>query len=289
MFLRGMLALIIAIIIILILWPVPAQKTHVYFNDAPHDRLEVIAHGGGLGLRPANTLPALDAAIAMGADVLEVDVQRTADGVLVLLHDDTLDRTTDLTGPIAQMSWAEVGKADAGANRLINNTDFSNQGIGVPRFKDALMRFPDKRWIAEIKPNTEEAAIAMCQTIIAAGMSKKVLVGSFHKKALTAFRAACPDVATSMHSGEVARFAIAAYFGVSRFINTPAIAMQVPMKSSGIRLAHPRVINAAKAQGVRVHFWTINDTEEMSELITLGADGIITDYPPKLVSVLSVQ
>lgn len=259
-------------------WPGPKPVAHVYFEAAPVGRAEIIAHGGGQGHAPPNTLLALQRASEKGADVLEIDVQQTRDGVLIVRHDDTLDRTTDLQGLIADLDWADIAKADAGATWIIENERFADRGISVPKLEDALATFPDARWILEIKNDTPAAAISMCAAIRSADALDRVLVASFHDDAMAQFRAVCPSVATSMSSGEVQTFVIAARVGLARRVSTPAVALQIPMQASGLDLTHPRVIAAAKARGIRVQYWTINTPDDISYLLEAGADGIMTDY-----------
>ncbi|MCR9268386.1 MAG: glycerophosphodiester phosphodiesterase [Hyphomonadaceae bacterium] len=259
------------------LWPAPAPVSHIYFDRAP-DRAEIIAHGGGQGHAPPNTLLALQRATGMGADVLEADVQQTRDGVLILRHDDTLDRTTNLTGLIAEYDWVDLADADAGARTEIDGERLAGQGITIPRLEEAFAAFPDARWILEIKNDTPRAAEAMCAEIQAADAEQRVLVGSFHDQAMAQFRQACPNVATSMSSAEVRDFVIAARLGLSRFVRTPAMAMQIPVSAEGMDLTHPRVLAAAHARGLRVQYWTINDPDEMQALLDAGADGLITDF-----------
>ncbi|MGF1457316.1 MAG: glycerophosphodiester phosphodiesterase [Alphaproteobacteria bacterium] len=288
--LRALLTLIIILAlgyVALAFWPGPAPVSHPYFAAAPAGRAEVIAHGGGLGVRPANTLSALDAAARMGADVLEVDVQQTADGVLVLLHDATLDRTTDMTGAVADMPLETVRQADAGAGPVPSGGDFSGRGIGVPTLAAAFARHPQARWVLEIKPNTEEAAEAICREIRDAGAETRTLVGSFHDDAMAAFRKACPEVATSLSTGEVTLFALAAWAGLGHLVPTEGVALQIPTASSGITLAHPRIIKASHARGFKVQFWTINERAEMDRLIAMGADGLITDYVERGLTAVS--
>lgn len=271
----GVVALLVAA---LYLWPAPKPVAHVYFAAAPVGRAEIIAHGGGQGHAPPNTLLALQRASKMGADVLEIDVQRTRDGVLIARHDDTLDRTTDLQGLIADLDWADIAKADAGATWVIEAERFADRGITVPKLEDALAAFPDARWIMEIKNDTPVAAIGMCAAIRSAYALDRVLVASFHDDAMAKFRSVCPSVATSMSSGEVQIFVIAARIGLARRVSTPAVALQIPMQASGLDLTHPRVIAAAKARGIRVQYWTINAPDDISNLLEAGADGIMTDY-----------
>ena len=259
-------------------WPAPPTVSHPYFETVPKGEVEIIAHGGGLGHAPPNTFFALERAVQMGADVLEADVQQTQDGILILRHDDTLDRTTNMTGLIADYDWADLEQADAGARTKIDRMSFAGLGIKIPRLDQALAQFPDARWILEIKNDTDAAAIAMCQTLQDADAGARVLVGSFHDQAMRTFRGACPNVATSMSSGEVRNFVLAARIGASRLVQTKAVAMQIPVSAAGLDLSHARVLNAAHARGFRVQYWTINEALEMDQLIEAGADGLITDY-----------
>lgn len=269
---------LLAAFVLLIAWPAPPPVSHVYFDRSPKSSVEIIAHGGGLGHAPPNTILALERAGQMGADIFEADVQQTRDGVLILRHDDTLDRTTNMSGLIADYDWQGLSSADAGAKTEIQGETYANRGVRIPRLDAALMAFPNAYWILEIKNDTDAAAIEMCQTIKASGASERVLVGSFHDAAMTRFRTECPAVATSMASNEVRNFVIAARVGLSRFVRTPAVAMQIPLAAEGIDLTHPRVIDAAKARGIKLHYWTINDPSDLSHLIEIGADGLITDY-----------
>ena len=260
------------------LWPAPGKVSHIYFGEAPDRRTDIIAHGGGLGHAPPNTVLALGKALDMGADILEVDVQQTRDGVMILRHDDTLDRTTDMTGLIADHAWSELARANAGARTVIDARSFADLGITIPRLDDVLAAFPDARWVLEIKNDTESAANAMCLAIRGARAEARVLVGSFHDHAMQQFRSACPAVATSASSGEVRTFVIAARLGLSRFVDMQAVALQLPVSAEGLDLTHPRILDAAHTRGLRVQYWTVNETEEIQRLIEAGADGLITDY-----------
>lgn len=268
----------LAAFLLLIAWPSPPPVSHIYFDRTSQSSVEIIAHGGGLGHAPPNTLFALDQAREMGADILEVDVQQTRDGVLILRHDDTLDRTTNKSGRIADYDWRELSEVDAGAKTEIEGQSYVNRDIRIPRLDEALATFPNAYWILEIKNDTDAAAIEMCRVIKTSGAIERVLVGSFHDAAMARFRIECPAVATSMASREVRNFVIAARLGLSRFVRTPAVAMQIPMAAEGIELTHPRVIDAAKTRGIELHYWTINEASDLSYLIEIGADGLITDY-----------
>lgn len=131
------------------LWPKPEAVSHVYFEGV--NEPEVIAHGGGLGVRPANTLVALQQATMDQADVLEIDLQLTKDGELVLLHDSTLDRTTDMSGAVLDMTVEEVKKANAGKQNTPSGDNFSGLNIQIPTIDEAFTQFADQRWVIEIK------------------------------------------------------------------------------------------------------------------------------------------
>jgi glycerophosphoryl diester phosphodiesterase len=260
------------------LWPGPAPVSHAWLEARVTERAERIAHGGGLGRAPANTLEALAQAAADGADVLEVDAQMTSDGVLVLMHDDTVDRTTNGSGRVDALTLEQISALDAAFGYEGEDPDrFARQGVRVPSLAEALAAYPDMRWIAEIKPDTAEAAQAMCNTIREAGMGERVMVGSFHDSAMAHFREACPEVASGMASNEALSFYIAARLGLAKWHPTRAHAMQIPPRASGLDVAHPRLIEAAHARGLAVQVWTINDPDDMAALIALGVDGIITD------------
>ncbi|KAA5803500.1 glycerophosphodiester phosphodiesterase [Alkalicaulis satelles] len=259
-------------------WPGPGPVSHAWLEARVTDRAERIAHAGGLKRAPANTLEALAQAVEDGADVLEVDTQMTADGVLVLMHDDTVDRTTNGSGLVSELTLEQIVRLDAAFGYAGEDPDrFMRQGVRVPTLAEAFDAHRDMRWIAEIKPDTQEAALAMCQTIREAGMADRVMVGSFHDNAMAHFREACPEVATGMASNEALSFYIAARAGVADLHPTRAHALQIPPRASGLDVTHPRLIEAAHARGLLVQVWTINDPAEMEGLMARGVDGIITD------------
>jgi glycerophosphoryl diester phosphodiesterase len=251
---------------------------HVFFANLKSDTVEIMAHGAGQGVAPTNTLLALKTAYAAKADILEVDVQLTRDNVLVLHHDDTLDRTTDLAGTLASKTWAQIAAADKGSVVVINNAKFSGADTKVSRLDDALKAFPDARWNIEIKNDSTIAAQQTCLEVRKAGLASKALIASFHDDAMAAFRRQCPEVATSMAPKEIRAFVIAAHLGLSRFVKTHGVAVQVPVSAGGFNLTNPRIIAAFKARNIKLHYWTINEPAQMDALIQAGADGLLTDF-----------
>jgi len=197
--------LIFAVVVMIVLaqrLAPPAEITTSYF-DAP--RPMVIAHQGGDGLRPSNTLLAFQHAVDLGVDVLEMDVHRTADGALVLIHDATVDRTTDGSGALAAMTLAEVKTLDAAFRWPYQGETrpYRGRGVQVPTLAEVVERFPSLRYNVEIKPDSAEVGAALCDELTRLGAARRVLVASSHADAMAGFRHACPQVPTSAHRSEM--------------------------------------------------------------------------------------
>ena len=249
----------------------------------------VMAHQGGNGLWPDNTFYAFERAVALGVDVLEMDVHSTADGVLVVIHDSTVERTTDGSGAVHDFTLAELKALDAGYRWTPDGGQaypYRGQGITVPALEELFIAFPEMAMNIEIKQAEPSIAADLCRLIREYDMSDQVLVSSFHEEATRAFRGACPEVATGTTQNEViALFALSRPFLEGAY-SPAAAAMQVPEYRSGLHVLAPRLVDAAHKRGLQVHAWTINDEEDMRRLIDLGVDGIITDYPDRLLQVL---
>jgi glycerophosphoryl diester phosphodiesterase len=265
----------------------PAQE-RAFFAAGPRGTW-VIAHRGGRGLRPENTLAAFEHAAALGVDVLEMDVRATADGEIVVLHDATVDRTTDGRGPVAALTLAELQRLDAGYRWSADGGrtfPFRGKGIRVPALAEVFARFPEKRMNIEIKPAGPLVAEALCGHIRQTGRSALLLVASFQEDALEAFRGACPEVATSMGRGEGRRFYAAHLVRITAVISPRAAALQAPYRFGEREVISPELLAAAHGRNVRLHVWTVNDEALMRQLIALGIDGIITDRPDLLLRLL---
>lgn len=249
----------------------------------------VIAHRGGAGLWPENTIYAFERAKELGVDVLEIDVQVTADGVLVVMHDGTLDRTTNGSGLINKLTLAQLKKLDAAFRWSPDggrSFPLRGRGIRVPTLQEVFKAFPDMRFNIEPKQVKPSLVKPLCRMIREGGMTKKVMVGSFSAEVLAEFRGECAEVATSASPAEVSDF-LAMLNGRpenARSIN--AQALQVPEHILGRSVLTREFVEAAHALKLEVHPWTINDEESMKRLIELGVDGIITDYPDRLMTLL---
>lgn len=248
----------------------------------------VFAHRGG-GLYPENTLGAFEYSAQMGVDVLELDVHSTADGALVVHHDATVDRTTDGKGRISEMTLAEVKKLDAGFPFTSDGGKtfpFRGQGIQVPTLEEIFAALPAMTFNVEPKQAEPSITKSLCEMIRAKNMTEKVIVGSFRQQAIDEFRQFCPEVATSATPSEVTDFLARSKLGISQSYTPPFQALQVPQNLGKIAVVDEKFIENAHRKNIKVHVWTINKTEDMQRLIALGVDGIMTDYPDRLLELL---
>lgn len=267
--------------------PAPA---HVWFDQFDHYPL-VIAHADTAGTSPwpGDTMLFLENVAAMGVDVLEMNVNMTGDGHIVLNHDITVDETTDGTGVISDMTLAEVQTLDAAYDWTQDDGatyPYRGQGIAIPTLEEVFQTFPDFAMIVEIKQESPSMAQPLCDLLRQYGMEKKVIVPSFSDVAMSEFRAACPEVATAASTGEVKQFVYLSFAFLSNPATPPYVAMQVPIKSSGITVITPGFVANAHRRGLQIHAWTINNPEDMQMLIDLGVDGIMTDRPDVLLEIL---
>jgi len=262
-----------------LLWAMPPQHRvdHVAFYQSAD--FDVIAHRNGRALMPGNTLEAAVNALAVGADVLEVDVHLTADGVLVVRHDAVIDTTTNGSGVIAQMTLDEIQAYEVGFHEIDYPSLVSVQSIKVPTLKSIFNRLPKSRYMIEIKPLDLAAADKLCDLVAQHRLYEQVLVASFDSSVLRRFRQICPSVPTSLGESEAYWLVVLSRIGLGHLYRSPGYSVQLPPTYGGLRVLTPSVIKAAHKQNIRVEAWTVNDAVTMRALMDLGIDGIITDHP----------
>ena len=258
---------------------------HPYFSDG---NFQVIAHRGGLGLMPENTLSAFRYADSLGVDVLEMDIHASSDGRLVVIHDRTVNRTTDGRGRVDAMTVRELQALDAGYRWQDAQGHYThrNKGVRIPLLKDVLSEFDNQRLIIEIKPNSAQVAQQLCATLERFEMDEKTVVASFHDGALSTFRQACPQTPVSATSGQVLLYTLLHLVYLDAVYLEPPIAFQVPERAGPLNLVDERFVKSLHARDAYVHVWTVNRTEAMRRLLDLGVDGIMTDYPDRLISLV---
>ena len=285
---RTLLVLLLIILIAyailrLLAKPIP---DHPYFIP---DKFLVIAHRGGPSLGPESTLYTFRKAVKLGVDVLEMDVRSTRDGQLIILHDDTVSRTTNATGPAQNYTLVDLKKLDAAHRWSPDNGQtfpLRNKGVQIPTLSEVFEAFPQTKLNLEIKEARSSTIQSLCRLIRDHQMTSNVVVASFDTDSLKEFRRLCPQVATSAGASEARLF-----FGLQKAYleaaySPDAQVLQVPEALGDLRIVDKRFIDAAHARNMRVQVWLVNDVRSMQRLLELGVDGIMTDYPQRLMEVL---
>lgn len=244
--------------------------------DAP----VVIAHRGGAKLRPENTMPAFEHAASLGVDGIECDVHISKDGEVVVIHDDTLNRTTDARGPVSALTAAELARVDAAATftDADGRSSFRGQGVGVPRLVDVLQRFPTMPVVVELKGDRPDVATRVLDVIRRTGSEDRVILGGFSQRVLSAVRAGAPAIVTSASRVEV-QSAIRRSWCWLPLRSTGCRLFQVPLRLGRRQVLTRRLVRAARRAGLPVQVWVVDEAAEMQMILDWGVTGIITDRP----------
>jgi glycerophosphoryl diester phosphodiesterase len=249
-----------------------------------------LAHRGASALAPENTMEAFRLAVEAGAGGLELDVHLTRDGHIVVIHDATVDRTTNGTGAVSEMTLDDLRGLDAGHNFSPDGEPtypYRGRGVRVPRLGEVLREFLGVAVNIDIKvgsPGIEESVLGVLRETNA---SERVLVVSTSHAIVKRFRKVSGGhVSTGASKWEIGVFYILSKLSLERLVRPAYDALQVPLRHRGIPLVTPRFLKAAHARDVRVDVWTINQVEEMRRLLDLGVDVIMTDRPGILAEVL---
>ncbi|MDH5643984.1 MAG: glycerophosphodiester phosphodiesterase family protein [Gemmatimonadota bacterium] len=225
----------------------------------------VIAHRGASGTFPENTLLAFTKALEMGVDAVEFDVRLTRDRVAVVIHDDTVDRTTDGSGAVRDMVLDELADLDAGSGERIAT---------LASVLDSIGEIP-----AIIEAKEVEASQLIVQAVAARGAKDRVLVGSFLDEALTAPRQA--GIKTSAGRGETARWWAASRIGWPKWQPVYG-AFTIPEYSGRLKVVDRRFVKFARQKQLPVHVWTVDNRAKAEHLRSLGVGGIITNFPERM-------
>jgi glycerophosphoryl diester phosphodiesterase len=269
-------------------------------------RVIAYAHQGGAWEAPSSTLHAIRAAVAAGATGIELDVHATSDGCLVVSHDPTVDRTTGGSGPIAALTLAQVRRLDnaywwapgADVSPGLPDDAYPFRGLApedgsfaIATLEEVLEEFPDVVLNLDIKQTAPVVAPyeeALARLLRRFGRVDDVIVASFLDVATDAFSSYAPEIATSAGTAAVAAFYQAVHAGEEP---EPLrhVALQVPVAVGSLTVVDEQLVTEAHRAGLAVHVWTIEEEPEMERLCDLGVDGIITDRPSALVSVLRAR
>lgn len=299
-FKRVFIILITISLIWLILFKWPTGDEAAEFNHLAEARRQnnqplVIAHRGGAGIAPESTIEAMDKSVEMGVDMLEFDVHLTSDHELVVLHDDTVDRTTEGTGHINDIPLSEVQELDAGYRYVDDNGQHSyrGQGVYIPTVREVFERYPKELYLIEIKDTNypelyDVASKELWSLIEEFELENQVTVGSFTHEILEDFREISNNqVAIGAGETEAEDFVIKSITRLNGLINTHAASLQLPLEQRNIDLTGGFIRRTAHDKKMHVYYWTINEEEDMRDLIEKNVDGIMTDYPDFLIDLLN--
>ncbi|HEU4560627.1 MAG TPA: glycerophosphodiester phosphodiesterase [Longimicrobium sp.] len=261
----------------------PASRPgHRYLAGAPL----LIAHRGGSLLAPENTLAAFRRAVEWWrADLLEIDVQPSADGEAIVIHDPTVDRTTDGTGPVSSFSVDELKRLDAGYRFTPDGGEsfpFRGSDVRLSTLREVLEALPETRVNVEIKDTRAQQAV--WDTVHDLHAVHRVLIAAGDRNNRSRFRSYGGPVSAGAQD-------MYAFYGLhlahAARLWTPGVdAFQMPEQHNGRQVLTPRMLAELQARSVAVHVWTINETADMRRMLEWGVDGIVTDRPDRLARML---
>jgi len=245
----------------------------------------VFAHRGGAALRPENTRLAVQHGLSLGADGIEIDVHLSRDGIPVVIHDPTLDRTTNGHGPVGALTATALAGLDAAWHFAPGHGyPFREQGHGVPTLADLLALCHDTRLIIEMKFGTEALAEAVVHLVRQAGLSDRVCIGAFHQRPLDVVRRLAPELATGASRDEAAATWRRSWVRWPFRRPLPFTAYQVPLRRGRFRVVTPAYVAQAHRSGQWLQCWVVDDPVEASTLLDWGVDGLVTDRPDLMVA-----
>ncbi len=272
---------------------VPQQKM---ISDNPFileedERPWIIAHGGGKKLFPENTMYAFEEAMKLKVDALEMDINLTKDSILVTHHDATVDRTSDGTGKVIDFSFDELLNFNFGEKfkNIDGEYPFKNIPIKIAKVSEVFERFGEMPLIVEIKNKGAEGKLAAEKLLqlIKNYSIEKIVVASFHDEVLEHFRTISEDaVVVSTAVSETKSFVFSSILRMPFIYKPKGAVVEIPLEAAGFKLGKKRFIKLAHLRNMAIHYWTIDDKNDMLNLIKNGVDGLITDRPDLMWEVL---
>ena len=256
----------------------------------------ILGHRGAAGEAPENTLVSFERALADGVGFVELDVRGSADGEVVIIHDATLERTTNGRGRVSERGLKDLQTLDAGYWFTKDGGatyPYRGQGVGIPTLGELFSTLPQIRTIIEIKQVHPPIVKRVVEIILRAGKAGQVLLATEENRIMQQIRQEIRErdlpIATGFAHGDVSAFMAWLAEGRRELYRPPGQAMQIPTEYAGMTLVSEQTLEAAHELGVETFVWTVNDAAEMERLLKLGADGIITDYPGRLSALLAVK
>ncbi|HEY9786881.1 MAG TPA: glycerophosphodiester phosphodiesterase [Candidatus Obscuribacterales bacterium] len=264
--------------------PIPGER---FFRLVRIGRPLVIAHRGASASAPENTIPAFVRGIADGADIVEMDLHLTKDGVPVVCHDATVDRTTNGKGFINALTLGEIKKLDAGYRFTPDGGKtfpFRGQGITIPTLSEALTALPDQSVMIEVKVSSQRMLSELVKVIRQHDCFDRVSIEVFAMKGkmVHRLRRMEPRLLTGHSTAEIIRFLVLSRVGLWRRFRRRGFALEIPPCRRRTTVASKAVIANAWRRGIPVFIWTINDESQMQRFLNMGASGLFTDKPAVL-------
>lgn len=256
------------------------------FFAKPKPRL--FAHRGASGEAPENTLAAFQRAMMLGVEYVELDVHVSRDGYVVVIHDDTVERTTNGSGTVHGQTMVELQQWDAGYHFSPDGGKtfpFRATGVTVPTLAEVFQQCPGVQFTVEIKQQEPAIEEHVIEVVRGCGRGGDVILASEHDRVLQRVRSFAPELATSFAAGEVFDFIQRVATGELVDYRPPGHAIQVPPEFQGVPLVTEQTLAVARECGCEMHVWTINDAHEMARLLELGVDGVMSDFPGVLLEV----
>jgi glycerophosphoryl diester phosphodiesterase len=248
----------------------------------------LLAHRGASAERPENTLAAFELGLELGADVLELDVHPSRDGVLIVSHDAHALRSAGVARALADCDWAEIAGWDAGFGFQDSSGQrpFVGRGLGLPRFDDVLAALPNALFNVDIKLARDHELGNLLATIRARQAESRVLLTSFSSEVLGLVRSLRYEGPIGLAESEVKRLVMSPAF-LTRWFPLAGSRVQIPFRSDWLDLSTARLIDKCHRLGLSVDYWVIDDPAEAERLLARGADGIITDDTRALARVFA--
>lgn len=257
---------------------------------APPIQHRLIAHRGGGGLRPENTLEAFEHAVReFNADVLELDVHASSDGVIFIAHDDTLERCTNGHGDLAALTSSQLEQLDAGHQFSADGQTYPYRGKGIklPRLAALLGAFPDLRLNIEVKARTPGLIDAFVKQLRQAKAVDRCCVGSEHDDIGVALVEALPEGCHFFPSQALTQLFMSLWSGEAAQVDRRYHVIDMPAVHEGLSLAEPAFLEIAHGLGRPVYVFTVDEEAEMRSLFAAGVDGVMTDRPDRLRRVIN--
>ncbi len=262
--------------------------SRAFFNRGP---VRAIAHRGGGGMGPENSLVAMERSLAAGADVLEVDVRCTRDGVFILHHDPTLIRVAGLSASPEEILSVELERIDLRENwnppEGIGSASVESpaEPVPLPTLRQAFAAFPEARFSLDVKLPHLSVVRSLYELLHTEGAAERVLLGSFHGAVVREGRKLSPGIATQATERELLSLYTRAMLGRRLPSKLPFQSIAVPEHWRGIPVAARHFIRAMRERGVCFSVWTVNDAQRIRRLLERGVDALVTDYPARVVAV----